>query len=194
MIVEKALNQSIRRRFGLVAGAVALSMASASSMAAIVYSGPVNIPIPDTIDGIYMNIVTGATGSSGGSVPGYDINPYSALAGQLNLWGPTTAVWLSTVDINGSYTHALGTIVGSGGQYFRPGGNIEIPLTANSSDNYLAFQFTNESTGATNYGWLQLQVGASPGTRAIIAYAYENAGASIPVGTTPVSLQNFSID
>ena len=50
---------------------------------AIVYSGPVNIPIPDTADGLYVNVVTGANGLT--AVAGWDINPYSALAGQFNL-------------------------------------------------------------------------------------------------------------
>lgn len=192
MIVEKVLNQSIRRRFGLAVGAVALSMMSASSFAAIVYSGPVSIPVPDNIDGIYLNVVTGASGTT--AVAGYDVNPYSAAAGGLNLWGPTTEVWLSTTDINGSYNLAVGTSVGPAGLYFRPGGNIPIDLTFNSSNNYLAFRFTNEGTGATNFGWLQLQVGANGGVRTIIGYAYENTGLAIPVGTTPVSLQNFSVD
>jgi len=196
MIAEKPLNRSIRRRFGLAAGAVALSLMSASSMAAIVYSGPVNIPIPDTIDGIYMNVITGAFGPT--APAGYDINPYSALPGQFNLWGPTTQVWLSSGGvIAGPYNLPVGFSVGGAAtNFFRPGGgtNLAAQLNLNSDQNYLGFRFTNEDTAAINFGWLQLQVGADAGTRAIIGYAYEDTGQPIPVGTVPVTLQEFSID
>jgi len=194
MIVEKQLNRSIRRRFGLAIGVVALSLMSATSMAAIVDSGPVNIPIPDDIDGVYLNVVTGALGTAAG----WDLNPYSAVAGQLNLWGTNTTTWFSTGDINGPYVLATGTSVDptAAASFFRPGGTIAVTgLTLNSSANYLAFRFPNEGAGnQVQAGWLQLQVGATEGVRSIIRYAYENTGAAITVGTTPVSLQNFSVD
>ena len=59
-------------------------MAVTTADAAIVYSGVVSISIPDNIDGVYLNVVTGA---SGAVLPaGWDVNPYTAAAGQFNLW------------------------------------------------------------------------------------------------------------
>lgn len=195
MVVEKSLNRSIRRRLGLAVGVAALSLLSTSSMAAVVYSGAVNIPIPNNIDGIYFNVVTGD--ASPAPPAGWDLNPYSAVAGQLNLWGESTTTWFSTGDINGSYLLANGTSIDptAVASFFRPGGNIVIPVTVNSSDNFLGFRFPNESAGGQlQAGWLQLQVGATAGTRAIIAYAYEDTGQPIQVGTTPVTLQNYTVD
>lgn len=198
MLVEKTLNRSIRRRFGLVAGALALSFASASSMAAIVYSGPVNIPIPDAIDGVYLNVVTGASSTTSPGPAGWDLNPYSAATGQFNLWGATTQTWFSSGGVvGGPYNLAVGTpVTGAATAFFRPGGatNVGLELNLNSSNNYFGFRFTNESNGLVNFGWMQLQVGANAGIRSIIGYAYEDSGAAIPVGTTPVSLQGFTID
>ena len=172
-----------------------MSMASASSMAAIVYSGPVNIPVPDNIDGVYMNVVTGQTGTSGATVGGWDINPYSAVAGDFHLWSFDTTTWLAAA-ITGPYPQTVGTSVGPAGTFFRPGGNNSVggQVTLNSTSNYFGIRFTNENTGATNFGWIQMEFGADAGTRSIIGYAYENTGIAIPVGTTPVSLQNFSVD
>src|SRR5262245_18636622 len=95
---EMKLNRSIRRQLGLAAGAVVLSLASSSSMAAFVDSGPVNIVIPDDIDGIYMNLVTGVSSNVAASAPGWDINPYSATgtATNFNLWGATTTTFFSS--------------------------------------------------------------------------------------------------
>ncbi len=159
---------------------------SGSALGAIVYSGPVNIPIPDDIDGVYFNVVTGVTGSA----TGWDINPYSAIAGNFNLWGATTQTWFNTA---GTITNASGyvlplgtTIPNTVASFFRPGGgtNIGPVVNLNSSDNYFGIYFLNESTSANNVGWVQIQFGATAGTRAIVAYAYENTGATIAAGDT----------
>jgi hypothetical protein len=193
---EKKLNRSIRRQLGLAAGAVVLSLASSASMAALVDSGTVNIVIPDDIDGIYMNLVTGAA-TFPAPPAGWDINPYTAAAGQFNLWGATTTTWFSTGGvIAGPYNLPCATSVGPGGTFFRPGGgtNVGLQMTLNSSNNYLGVQFTNEVTTATNYGWIQLQFGATAGVRSIVRYVYENTGAAVSVCTAPVTLQGFSVD
>lgn len=201
MIVEKPLGRSVRRRFAFAASGAVLSLACLPALAAVVDSGTVNIPIADTIDGVYLNLVTGTSGGTGGAVPGWDINPYSATgtATNFNLWGATTTTWLNTTgnaSTSSGYLLAPGTSIGSGGSYFRPGGstNIASAVTLNSDQNFFGVQFTNENTAATNYGWIQIQFGANVGTRAIVRYVYENTGQPITVGTTPVTLQEFSVD
>lgn len=187
--MKTELNTLLNRvdtRLAACAAAAGASLAVVpASHADIVYSGPVSIGIPDNIDGIYMNIVTGVFGTSPPS--GYDINPYSALAGQLNLWGPTTNTWFSTGDVNGPYNLAFGTsISGAAAAFFRPGGSIAITLNLNSSNNYLGFRFVNEALGnQVQFGWIQLQVGATAGDRSIIGYAYENTGVAIGAGVIP---------
>ena len=60
---------------------------------------------------------------------------------------------------------------------------------------FLGVRFFNESTSAINYGWLQLDTGAAGGFPATInSNCYDNTGAGITAGTTPVSLQSYSVD
>ena len=44
--------------------AVAAAVVPSTSEATIVYSGPVFINIPSNVDGVYLNVVTGVTGTS----------------------------------------------------------------------------------------------------------------------------------
>lgn len=66
-----------RRTLKLLPSA-AVALFSHGLLAAVIDSGPVAIPIPATVDGVYLNLVTGVTGSSAASVPGWDIDPYAS--------------------------------------------------------------------------------------------------------------------
>lgn len=72
------LSERVRQqlvRSALLAGGAVVSNEAA---AAIIHSGVVNLPIPVNIDGVYVNMVTGATGTSAATVSVFDINPYSS--------------------------------------------------------------------------------------------------------------------
>lgn len=153
------------------------------AQAGIVYSGTVNIPIPNDIDGVYFNLVTGV----GGSTPpaGWDINPYSAVAGQFNLWAANTTTWFAPV-LAGPYPQVAGTLISNAGTFFRPGGGTDVGLQVTlNAPNYFGVQFLNEGTSATNYGWVEITFGATAADRAITGYAYEDTGAGINVAAVP---------
>ncbi|HRQ63988.1 MAG TPA: hypothetical protein PKZ76_03855 [Xanthomonadaceae bacterium] len=186
------MQQSTRHiKAQILASLLAGSCLSGQAFAAIVHSGPVDIPIPDNLDGIYMNVVTGATGTSAGAVAGWDINPYSATGPgtHFNLWGATTTTWLSTGGvIAGPYNLAPGTEIGPPVEnYFRPGGgtNLAAQMNLSSDENLLGFRFTNENTGQIHYGWVRVAFGATIGVRSIVEYAYEDEiGQPIAAGDT----------
>src|SRR5690349_20813070 len=69
------LNSHIAR---CAAIAATVSLAPSSTDAAIVWSGVVNVNIPSNVAGVYLNVITGATGSSAGQVPGWTINPWGS--------------------------------------------------------------------------------------------------------------------
>jgi hypothetical protein len=165
--------QSVTRA-ALIAITAGLSLGASVAHAQIVDSGPVNIPIPDNIDGLYINVVTGATGTAGGAVAGWDLNPYSALAGQLNLWSFDVNGWFNPqAVVGGNYNLPLGTVVqGANTAFFRPGGgtNVAPNFTLNSNNNYLGFRFVNETGGTNHFGYMQVQFGAGAGTRSIVRY------------------------
>lgn len=175
---RKSFGARLVSRSALLAQVAAMCLVSSPALAAVIDSGPVSIPIPDNIDGVYFNIVTGA---SAGSPPpaGWDINPYSAAAGQFNLWGPTTQTWYSPGGTAaGPYPLPLGTVIqGAATTFFRPGGGTDIApqVTLNSDQNFLGFRFANEANGGANhFGYIQVQFGATAGTRTIVRYAWED--------------------
>ncbi|MBM4099343.1 MAG: hypothetical protein FJ260_05225, partial [Planctomycetes bacterium] len=60
--------------------AAALTTAVAASATAGVQYTPTFLPVPANSDGIYINVQTGATGTAGSAVAGWDLNPYGAAA------------------------------------------------------------------------------------------------------------------
>jgi hypothetical protein len=151
----------------------------------IVYSGPINIVIPATFEGVYMNVVTGEA-STAGTVPGWDINPWGT-GTNFALWGASGETWLTDgVGTPGQMVWALGTEVGAAGLFTRMGsGTIGDQITLNAP-NYFGFRFQNEELGnLINFGWMEITFGATTGERAITRYAYENNGGSINIGAVP---------
>ena len=143
--------------------------------------------IPATNDGLYINVETQAT-SSTGPVAGWDINPYGASSltwyratgtGLLRYpgvtSGPTGNLALgTTVDSSGSYTSASGSVVVGSAP-----GNWQLDAT-----NYFGFRFL-ASDNQTHYGWGAMQVGSAISTRTITAIGWEDqAGVAILVGDT----------
>jgi hypothetical protein len=156
-----------------------------SAEAAIVFSGPVNITVPLTTAGVYLNVVTGATGvTSTTQPPGWDVNLWSATT--LNLFNPAAPTGGVYQGSAGNFNLAVGTIV-SGAGPFSSGLFTNAP-NLNSSNNYFGFRFVNEALGGQiQYGWVQVRLGATliDPSRAIVGYAYENTGGSIAVGAVP---------
>lgn len=188
-----------RSALGAVLAASALSVASHGAMAAVVCN-TFSVPraIPQTADGIYINYVTGVTGTSGSAVPGFDFNPwYSSSTAGLNFYMG------ADVDTNNGAVFGTTYQVLSSGTMIGPSSTFSgaTATAANMADwragvtGFLGVRFTNESTAAVNYGWLNITTTAGNGFPATInSFCFENTGSSIMAGTTPVSLQSFSVD
>lgn len=174
---------------GLVGGAQ-------ESQAAIVYSGVINLPVPVTTSGFYLNFVTGVNATSPGSVPGWDINPWSSSA--FSIWANNASEASNgMVSGLGTVTTAvdnlpLGTLVDGSRSYVRTGavqpvGN-SFGFVLNSDDNYTGFRMTDETNGnAIYFGWARWHLGPAlnDASRTLIEYAYDNSGAAITVGAVP---------
>ena len=183
-----------------VLAASALSLASSSAVAAVICNNT-GYTIPDNIDGIYLNLTTGASGTSGAGVDGFDINLFAQSAGLAGYPG-------NDVDPNNQVvaTIVAGTqndqyIVMTAGQPIGPGATFTAESAAMTNwrsgvtGGFLGVQFTNDTTSAVNFGWLQITTTAPRGFPATItSFCYDNTGAAINAGTTPVSLQKFSVD
>jgi len=66
-------------RLGLSAAALVGGLAMATHASAVVIKTTTPISIPQTIDGIYINLVTGATSLT--PITGFDIDPYATATG-----------------------------------------------------------------------------------------------------------------
>jgi hypothetical protein len=185
--VTAASRNGFRRRAANLAIAAAFGLTAAAPMAAIIDSGVVNIAVPSTSAGVYINWATGVTGASQGAVPGWDFNPYHTGTGLGFYWNAVPSGGLSDGT---TYTNlAPGAIIGPAGNYLRA-----ILGTANfktGGSPILGFRFQNEGTGAVNYGYALMTTTATDGFPAtIVRYFYDDTGAAISViSPTPVLLK-----
>lgn len=191
MHLKNRLDVHLASAAALAAG-VALCTAPQQADAAIVWSGPLNINIPSTPDGVYINVLSQSSGLSGGAVAGWHINPY----GNSNLGffsGAAGGGFLSGLGSSATQVDNLAFLTEIGaGQSFVSSGLVEATgataMNLNSSENLIGFSFVNASTGGTHYGWMRIQFTGTSFSqpRAIVEYAYEStAGASIQAGVIP---------
>ena len=172
--------------------ALAAPALAPSANAAVIYVNPPDITVPNNIDGIYFNLVTGVTGTSAAAVPGYDLNPYNNGAG-FTLYGAASPSGVLATGTPGTTAIAQrltgGEIIGptpAMGFYnqFQTVGTL---FQATPGIAFVGIRFLNESTGVIDYGWVRFMTSAGSGTSlgfpaSILDYAYENTGLSIFAG------------
>ncbi len=170
--------------YATLAGAALAAPAIPSADATIVYSGVVNYSINDDFNGLYINFVTGATGTASGDVPGANFNPYDGGSLQF-FWNGGMNGGLS-LDASTYATLAFGTPITSGNTYLNTTSATATAAWQAGSSLYLGVRLTNSMTNVTNYGWVHLNTTGTTGFPAtIVDYAYEDSGASITAGQVP---------
>jgi hypothetical protein len=182
------------------AGVGVVSTATEADAAIIVHE--INQVVPANFDGLYVNILTGATGSSGGSVGLPYLNPYGTSTTTMTWWGGGSFRGVNIGNFNNENSALpVGFVVGAGIPD-APGGGAGTPrfntTAANSTSwalgdpgdfslnalNFFGFKF---QVGAdTHYGWGSMEIGADLAERTLRRIAFENvAGQSIAVGAVP---------
>lgn len=195
MLSKIKIRNSVATKAALIA--LATCVASPAAMAAVICNSLATpLTIPNNSNGVYINFVTGATGTSGAGVAGFDFNPWGN--------GGNLAFYMGAdVDPNNGALVPVYTSVSAGSpigaaQTFSGASSTTANMaawTAGLVNAYMGVSFTNEGTGVINYGWLRMTTTAATGFPATInAFCYDNTGATINAGTTPVELQNFSVD
>jgi autotransporter-associated beta strand protein len=159
--------------------------------AEIVFSGHKNIAIPNNFDGVYINILNGANGSS--DLGEWDLNPFFGglyiansprfqpvrvgegqedaiirLAGATLVGGALTY----SSDWGGSGEEGGGGHLGEGILQFVEG-----------KSGYLGFKIVPDNA-ATSYGWMRVTLSENGSNGVIHSWAYENGGGSILTGAT----------
>ena len=178
IISNNCQNSRLNSHFALCAAALATGAAVGTANATVVYSDVINLPIPATIDGVYMNVQTGAWSSTTTTPAGWDVNPYGTSTTAVSLFAATGTGYMRNPGTTATAATRLeaGTVVGASAFFY---GNSSATIgsgigqwSANSSG-YFGFKFTAADT-ATHYGWMQLSIGSNAGTRTIVRYAWED--------------------
>ena len=167
--------------------ALLLALIPSGSRAAVVYSGVQNIAIPQTFDGVYLNIQSGATAftepATWNTAPW--LNPFFGGVGIANgsLLQPFVTGANQVVNI------APGGIIGIGGNFGpAPGGSSTHVGPASNQfqpvvTGYVGYRFQLPGAGADYFGWLGVQVN-NVGAGTIIDWAYQNvAGQPVAAGS-----------
>jgi hypothetical protein len=155
----------------------------------VTFNTPINLP--QTVAGVYINLLTGATGSSGASVTGWDFNPYLAGGGaQLGFYWSQTPANTSGGVASGTTYQSLtdGTVVGPASTFTGAIlGTTGSPYLTSGTHN-LGFRFQNENTNTINYGFLNMTTtaGTPGGYPAVINFwQFESGGGPITVAPIP---------
>jgi hypothetical protein len=181
------LGKRVLSRAALLAPATLLCLASASSMAAVIDSGPLNINVVPNIDGLYVNFVTGA--NANGTLPGWDFNPY-ANATNLTFFTSTGAANTNAVVGAAGIITALapGATIGPASAFISPGnaGTAGTAFRATGTV-YAGVRFTRESDSTVHYGYAEMTTTTGTGFPAVLVrYAYDdtpNTPITIPLPT-----------
>ncbi|MFM1824027.1 MAG: hypothetical protein RI967_2293 [Planctomycetota bacterium] len=173
------LSNRLAKHFGAAAAA---AVVVGSANAAIVHWADANLTIPNTIDGLYINVETRATGSSGGSTAGWDINPYSATA--LTFFNATGSGIFRLPGATTPSNVPVGTMISSAGTYGAGSASTSSAVGAwvLNGENYFGFRFV-AADGGTKYGFGRFVIGAAlnGADRMISDLWYEDSGAGIMV-------------
>jgi hypothetical protein len=171
------------------AAAAAASVVAVAANAAIVHWANANLVVPNTIDGLYINVETRTSGSAGSVVAGWDINPYSATS---LTWFNATGTGMMRypgVTTGSAGNLAAGTVIGATGSF--GSGAVTVGSAPGNwvlnSVNIFGFRFV-AADGLTHYGYGFFQIGSSisGADRTITDIFYEDvAGTAITVVPAP---------
>ena len=184
--------------YALVGLAAAIAACGNSARAEVLCVTGANLAVPQTSEGLYLNLITGVSGTSEGSTPGFDIDIYAAQSttpsGQLKFyWGPAATGGAGVVTAGDSYAVLVnGEVVGPASLFSRAAFSGDTSAWQAGTMGHLGMRFPNENTGVINYGWIRLATSASLGFPAVIAeWCYDDTGAAI---TTPIFISDFVFD
>ena len=171
--------------YATLAGVALAGGAIKNAEAVIIYSGVQNINVPQTLDGVYINFVTGAT--SFANFAGADFNPYfnNAVLAFFGTGGTNGTLSSGTASPSNTIRLNMGDVISAGGAY-TTGQSVGSAFTS-GGQGYVGVRFFNEALGITNFGWVLMSTTnnstAFPAT--VVSWAYETSGGSITAGAIP---------
>ena len=167
----------------IVAAVASLLSAGSAYASPVSFSTP--ITVPNTVSGVYINLLTGASATSPAAVVGWDFNPWGSTVNGLSFFWPSTpaasAGGVASTTSGPFISLAPGAVISSASIFSTTASaaasGFQVPGT-----HILGFRFFNEATAAINYGYLSITSGATAGFPATInGWTFENSGGAITV-------------
>jgi uncharacterized protein YcnI len=190
--VGTGLERSLRKTAVAAVLGAGMALAASHASAVVVYSGVLNLTVPSTSAGIYLNLINGVFATAPAGAPGWDLNPWGTSS--FNVWANNAAETSNGVISGAGSSTTLvdnlpvGYIVDGTGVFARTGSSETTGATAfnlNSSNNYIGFRFQDGAN--TYFGWARFSLSTSAFSqpRVLVDYAFESSGGGIAVGAVP---------
>ena len=169
-------------------------LASLSGAASIAHASivvvPVNLAIPVTPAGLYINISTGVSSTTASGAPGWDINVGGTHALNFVSPGGYNFVRLNLAPMSAGPSNVGNPFMISNmmpSASWIAGGSSNA-FTIDSSANFVGFKFVGNDS-LTHFGWMQFSIGASVtgSDRKIVSYAYNTESIMTPGGNSIVT-------
>lgn len=147
----------------------------------VVDSGVVNLAIPATFDGLYLNWLTGLTCTAGCTAANFMFNPFGTTTMSF-FWPSGGGAQTGGVGAANVYSVlASGATIGPASTYVTSTSTTATAaFNAGVTGGFLGFRFVN--AGVTNYGYAQLNTTAPGGFPAtVVRYWYNNVGDPITI-------------
>lgn len=182
------MSLSTRLQKHMVAAAAVAAGVAGTASAAVNYSGLVNLAVPATFYGLYVNTETGAFASNapGAGVPGWDINPYGSA--DLRMWCPANGGMMRYSSTSATTCGSLdvGQVVSAAGLFVQTTAAVTFGGAAGqwkvNSINYFGFRMTTAANDGFHYAFGRMQVGATATSRTLLDWYWEGtAGTAITV-------------
>jgi hypothetical protein len=176
-------------RLGMCAAVLAGSAAMTTEAQAVVVSFTTPISVPNTFNGVYINLLTGANATTTAAVPGWDFGPWGS-SNTLSFFFPSTPTASSgavAASTSGPYLDlGVGSVISAASTFSASAQNTATTAFQSTGTHIMGFRFFNESTSAINYGYATIQTTGPLGFPATITgWSFENSGGAITVVPEP---------
>ena len=175
-----------------------LSAATAFAHGEIVHR-LVELPIPVSQNGLWINLETGATSTTSVAPAGWDFNFYTngGYTSGVASGGPTVVLYTGSSNGSGFMRYPgaisgtppalpIGAVVAAYGSFGAGTAQFGTPegMWRLNASNYIGLRF-KPADGLVHYGWARVDVGATSAQRTLVEYAYESLpDTCIAVGAT----------
>ena len=165
-----------------IVAAATVAMSAAATANAAVVTWNCNLIIPNTEEGLYINVQTQTYGSDS-TVTGWDLNPYGRPTTLMHWYGGfPTQLGCVTGPSQGGIPSAVaslsaGTVVGAASTFGLTDSSVTAGGWVLNAANNFGFRFV-AADGLIHYGYGVMTVGATMGVRTLTTVYYEDTAAT----------------